>query len=137
MKTNNAKNNNRPTKPVLKILPVYMSGVIANDREYNIDSCQKILADLQNNGVFSKLSISVTMAKSICVGDVTARGVMSVARIQSYDEKSGEMSIMFFSKNVEYAKLITDDMVIIPRVRTGRDSVDVSTILGFEIVTKE
>ena len=131
MKSNNAKNSNR-VKPVMKTISVLMTGKVG-DREYDVDSCKKILTDLQDAGVFSKLSVSVTMAKSICINDPSAKGIMTVARIQSYDEKSNEMSIMFFSKNVQYAELV-DDMVIVPRVRTGRDTTEVSTILGFEIV---
>lgn len=132
---NNAKNYNKTasTKPVMKTLPIVFTGKDSHGNDYDTDSAIEILNDLQNAGCFTKLSVYTTMAKKICFGRDDARGVMSVARIQSFDAESGEMSIMFFAKNVEYAKLV-DDMVIVPRVRTGRDTTKVSTIFGFEIV---
>ena len=134
---NNAKNYNNnktaSTKPVMKTLPIVFTGKDSHGNDYNTDSAVQILNDLQNAGVFTKLSVYTTMAKKVCFGRDDARGVMSVARIQSFDAESGEMSIMFFAKNIEYAKLV-DDMVIVPRVRTGRDTDQVSTIFGFEIV---
>lgn len=127
-------NNDKPKapKPIVKVLPIIVNGRDRVGKEYNTDSLIKVLADLQAADVFTKLSINLTIAKNLCIdGDV--KGVLSVARIQSFDVEHGEMSICMFGKNVEYADKITD-MVIVPRVRTTRDSDEVSTILGFEIV---
>lgn len=134
MKNNNAKNGsfNKGTKPVTKTLPISLNGSDHKGNPYNVASAEALLDDLQKAGVFSKLSVYVTMAKSICLG-TEARGVMSVARIQSVDAQAHEMTITFYAKNTEYAKLV-DDMMIMPRLRTGRDSDEVTTFFGFEII---
>ena len=127
-------NNDKPRapKPIVKVLTIVVNGHDRVGKEYNPDSLIKVLTDLQAADVFTKLSINLTIEKKLCIdGDV--KGVLSIARIQSFDTEHGEMSICLFGKNVEYADKITD-MVIVPRVRTSRDSDEVSTILGFEIV---
>lgn len=135
-RNNNGKFNNNTdkprSKPIVKVLKVMRGGIDRVGNEYNTDSLNAILTSLQEADVFTKLSVSVTIAKSLCIGE-DAKGVLTVARIQSFDAEHGEMSICFFGKNVEYAEKV-NDMVIVPRVRTSRDSKDVSTIFGFEIV---
>ena len=129
-------NNNdrqRSSKPIFKVLPIIINGHDRVGKEYNPDSLIKVLTDLQEADVFSKLSINLTIAKNLCIDGDNIKGVLSIARIQSFDIEHGEMSICLFGKNVEYADKITD-MVIVPRIRTSRDSDAVSTILGFEIV---
>lgn len=135
-RNNNGKfsnNTDKPrSKPIVKVLKVMRGGIDRVGNEYNTDSLNAILTSLQEADVFTKLSVSVTIAKNLCMGE-DAKGVLTVARIQSFDAEHGEMSICFFGKNVEYAEKV-NDMVIVPRVRTSRDSKDVSTIFGFEIV---
>lgn len=132
------KNNadRKPNKPVMRSLPMLVSGIDNYGNSYNTISLYDIMDDLQNAGVFSKLSVTVTMSKKLITGDDNAKGVMSVARVSSYDKDSSEIAITFFGKNTEYADMVKD-MVIIPRVRTGRDTEDVSTILAFEIAKPE
>lgn len=132
-KFNEQKNKNQ--KPVTKTIPVVFTGTITESRKYDIESCQNILADLEGANVFSKIFIGVLMARSIYTGDESAKGSTSVARIDSYDGKNGEMKITFFGKNIRYSKFVDDnDMVIIPHVRTEKDSMDVATIMNFELV---
>ena len=128
--TNAKKPNN---KPVIKVLPFVPGSADKFGNEYNPDSVYQIMCDLQKAGVFSKMSVTVVMNKAACTGNADAKGVMSVARIQSYDMETGEISIAFYAKNVEFANLV-DGKVIVPRVRVGRDSTEVTTILGWEIV---
>lgn len=130
------KNNNNSNfnKPVMKVLPLVVSGVDNKGKEYNAQSAIDIISDLQDNGVFTKLSVDVTMNKAKCLDNPDAKGVMSIARLQSFDVETQEISVMLFGKNTSFADKITNNMVIVPRVRTGRDSDDVVTILGFEIV---
>ena len=130
------KNNNNSNfnKPVMKVLPLVVSGVDNKGKEYNAQSAIDIISDLQDNGVFTKLSVDVTMNKAKCLDNPDAKGVMSIARLQSFDVETQEISVMLFGKNTSFADKITNSMVIVPRVRTGRDSDDVVTILGFEIV---
>ena len=130
------KNNNNSNfnKPVMKVLPLVVSGVDNKGKEYNAQSAIDIISDLQDNGVFTKLSVDVTMNKAKCLDNPDAKSVMSIARLQSFDVETQEISVMLFGKNTSFADKITNNMVIVPRVRTGRDSDDVVTILGFEIV---
>ena len=127
-------NYNNANKPVMKVLRFVVSGVDNKGKEYNAQSAVDIMTDLQDKGVFTMLSVDVTMNKAKCLDNPDAKGVMSIARLQSFDPDTQEISVMLFGKNVSFADKITNDMVIVPRVRTGRDSDDVVTILGFEIV---
>ena len=128
-------NNNKPAriKPVLKTLPFIVSGKDQYGNDYNADSALDIVTNLQDNNVFEKLSVMANIAKKIALGKEDARGVMSVARIQAYTVDNGEVDLLFFGKNAEFANVV-DNMVVVPRVRLGRDTDDVATILAFEIV---
>lgn len=126
-------NENRTPRAVTKYLPIILSGTDRVGTEYDVESAEALFCNLQDNNIFNKLSIYVTMARSICFDDETAKGAINVARIRSIDKNNMEMAIVFFGKNVEFADLV-DDMIITPRVRTERDSNKVSTFLGFEIV---
>lgn len=141
---NNKRNNNgrfndggynrQYNKPIMKALPLVVTGHDNKGREYDTNSAITLIEDLQNVGVFTKLSVDVTMAKTICLNNPDAKGVMSIARLQSFDPDTMEITVMLFGKNTEFADKISNKMVIEPRVRTGRDSNEVVTILGFEIV---
>lgn len=133
---NNGDQQRKSNKPVMRSLPMLVSGFDSYGNPYNTVSLYDIMDDLQNAGVFSKLSVAVTISKKLITGDENAKGVMSVARVSSYDKDSSEISITFFGKNTEFADM-TKDMVIVPRVRTGRDTENVSTILAFEITKPE
>lgn len=135
MKTNNEKKFNKParTKPVQKALPFIVTGKDQNGNDYDANSALAIVADLQNTGVFEKLSIMATINKKTILNKEDARGIMSVARVQSYNAESGEVDLLFFGKNTEHAAAV-DGMAVVPRVRTERDSNRVATILAFEIV---
>ena len=129
----NPKNNNKRVKPVTKTLPLVVSGKDQNGYDYDADSALDIVADLQSSDVFEKLSVMATIAKSVVLNKDEVRGVMNVARITSYNPETKEMDLLFFGKNTETAAKV-DDMVIVPRVRLGRDTDKVATILSFEIV---
>ena len=133
MKPNNNTNKPARIKPVLKTLPFIVSGKDQNGNDYDADSALNIVANLQDNAVFEKLSVMATIAKKVALGKEDARGVMSVARVQAYNVDKGEVDLLFFGKNAEFANIV-DDMVVVPRVRLGRDTDEVSTILAFEIV---
>lgn len=122
------KNN----KPVTKILPLITSGVDSYGNPYNPDSLYDLLCDLEDSKVFTKLSVSLTIEK-VYLGDNNGRGVKTIARVQSYDKANGQMSICLFGQNTEYANIL-NGMVIVPKVRINRNSEEVSTILGFDIV---
>lgn len=133
MKPNNNANKPARMKPVHKILPFIVTGKDQNGNDYDATSANTIVADLQTAGVFNKLSVMATIAKKYVLNKEDVRGVMNIARVQSYNAESGEIDLLFFGKNVEHAETISD-MVVVPRVRTERDSDKVTTILAFEIV---
>ena len=124
--------NKKGPKTIIKSLPLVLTGTDHKGNKYNVESCKQLLAELQDNGVFSKLSVNVTIARHLLDSSYD-RGIMTIARIQSIDIEEGEFVIMVFGKSAEYAKLL-NDKVIVPRVRIGRDSSDVTAIFGFEIV---
>lgn len=129
----NPKNTNKRVKPVTKTLPLVVTGKDQNGYDYDADSALEIVANLQTADVFEKLSVMATLAKSVVLNKEDARGVMNVARITSYNAETKEMDLLFFGKNIENASKV-EDMVVVPRVRLGRDTDKVSTILSFEIV---
>lgn len=129
----NPKNTNKRVKPITKTLPLVVSGKDQNGYDYDADSALDIVADLQSSDVFEKLSVMATIAKSVVLNKEDARGVMNVARITSYNPETKEMDLLFFGKNTETAPKV-EDMVIVPRVRLGRDTDKVATVLSFEIV---
>ena len=133
MSNSNFTKNNKgfKRKSIIMSLPVIISGVDGNGNEYDVDSCKKIISDLQDAGVFSKLSVTLGIDKGL-IG-VPGKGTFSIARLQSIDVETGDASIMFFTKTAEYMDLVKD-LVIVPRVRTGRDSTEVNTIFRFDIV---
>lgn len=130
----NKTNNKFINKPITMVLPLAVSGVDGRGNEYDASSAFNLMSDLQIFDVFTKLSVDVTLAKSVCFNDDEAKGTISVARLQSYNPETNEVSITFFGKNTKYADKITSDMVVVPKVRTARDSTEVITIVGFEIM---
>ena len=128
-------NNNKParTKPVQMNLPFIVTGKEQHGNDYDVNSVNALVADLQSTGTFDKLSVMATVAKKVVLNKEDARGVMSVARIQSYNAENGEIDLLFFGKNAEYAAACSG-MAVVPRVRCERDSKKVATILAFEIV---
>ena len=127
-KTNKAKG----IKPITKVLSLVFTGKDQKGNEYDVDSCKKIVKELQEAECFEKLSVSVTIARSRVV-DEGVKGILNFARFQKYDPETGDVEILLIGKNTEYADFVSD-MVIVPRVRVGRNSNEVVSILGFEIV---
>ena len=126
-------NNSAKSKPVTKTLSFVVTGKDQNGNDYDANSVNTLVSDLQNSNVFSKLSVMATMTRSLALGKDDAKGVINAARIQSYDAEKGEMSLLFFGKNTDLASIV-DDMVIVPHVRTAYRSNVVDTITAFEIV---
>lgn len=125
-------NNKGGFKPILKSLPVVFTGKDAKGYDYNIDEAKKFIMDLEECGCFKKLSVTISLDKSL-IG-VEGKGRLSFARVQAYDPTGNDMSFLVFAKNKDYADKI-DNYVIVPRIRTGRDGA-VNTVLNFEIVDK-
>ena len=132
MNPNQKKNNKAKVKPITKVLSLVFTGKDQKGNEYDAESCKTIVKELQEAGCFDKLSVTVNIARSRVI-DENIKGMLSLARFQKYDPETGDVEILLMGKNTEYADFVSD-MVIVPRVRVGRNSNEVVSILGFEIV---
>lgn len=133
MKFDQKKNNKaKGIKPVTKVLSLVVTGKDQKGNEYDVDSCKAIVKDLQDSGCFDKLSVNVTIARNRVVAE-DAKGIITLGRLLSYNAETGDIEILLMGKNTEYADFISE-YVIVPRVRVGRNSNEVVTILGFEVV---
>ena len=109
--------------------------VTGNDQygnEYNADTATALVEKLRDNAVFSELSVMATIAKTTLFGKET-KGNLNLARVMDYNSDTGDMSLLFFGKNVDHAERM-DGMVVVPRVMIDRDSGVVTCITGFEVV---
>lgn len=133
---NDAKNENftKATKPIIKTISICLNGSDAKGHNYNVASAEELLNDLQTSGVFDKLSVFATMPKSLCF-DTDSKGVINVARIKSVNAKNHEITLVFFGKNTEFASVLENNpTMVMPRMRIDRDSNDVTTFFGFDII---
>lgn len=133
---NQKKTNNKfkTQKPIVKNVPLVVTGVTRNNIEYDIDSCKAIMKELQESKCFEKLSVGIDIARKRVVDD-DAKGIMTAARLQNYNVEDETIEALFIGKNARCADLIdTGAYVIVPHVRVARGSTEVVTITGFEIV---
>ena len=136
-KNSNAINANNKSAtpriiPVTKVLPLVVTGRDARGNEYDPAQVNERVEHIQNCTIFDILSISASMAKSICFNNAELKGQINIARIKSYDVATGNMELVFIGKNTEFANIV-DDMVVVPRVRLNRDG-NVDSILSFDII---
>ena len=128
---NRNNNDNRAPKPVTKTLPIIISGKDQKGNDYNVDSCAKIIGELQEANVFDKLSIFAVIARSFVTEKEDAKGTMNLARIAEVD--GTDMRLTFFGKNIDLADRV-ENMAVVPRVRVDFNTGDVLSILNFEVV---
>ena len=128
----NNKSNNKP-KFLNKTFPVIATGVDNRGHEYDADSAIALIDDLNKSGTFTKLSVMVNVANSIVMGKEDAKGMRNIARVQSFNAEDKTVDLSFFGKNVESVDKL-DGMVVVPRIRTGRDTTNVECIMFFELV---
>lgn len=133
-KNYNNKYNSGDMKPktITSVIPFICSG-IDGKREYHVDTAIDLMKSISDAGVLNKISIDAKMAKAIAFNNDNIRGQISVGRVRSYDHESGNVSILFFGKNVAFADKITANTVLIPHVLTDKDG-NVETFIGFELV---
>ena len=134
---NNKKRNNndekKAPKPVTICVPIVVTGVDKNGREYNADSCVDILNDLANGGVFEKLSYFATAERKLVSGKEEDRGTTNLARIAEITD-DGNANLTFFGRNIEIASKFEEGYVLVPRVRVDRNTGDVISILSIDLV---
>ncbi len=129
------KRSSLDTRPITKSMPLVIEKVDRNGIHYNAEDVYKILSELNESKVFSKLSVSVTISRSL-VSTHGGDGFVTVARITGYDEEKKEMKVIFYGKNVEYAYL-GDNMCISPLVRVSKSTHKPEMIIGFQIVNQQ
>ena len=120
-------------KPVTTTIPFVVTGNDQYGNEYNAGTATALVEELRDNGVFSKLSVMATMTKANLFGKEDAKGNLNLARVMDYNSETGDISLLFFGKNVDHADRM-ENMVIVPRVMTDRETSDVTCITGFEVV---
>lgn len=132
-KSNQKKNNNdKRVKPIIKVLSLVFTGKDQKGCEYDPESCRDIVKSLQESGCFDKLSVTVTIAKNRVFTE-DSKGTMNLGRFLSYNDETGDVELLIMGKNTELVDKL-DDSVIVPRVRVNRNSTEVTSILGFEVV---
>ena len=119
-------------KPVTVNVPFVVTGVDQHGNSYNAESATMLVEKLRDNNVFTELSVMATIAKTTLFGKET-KGNLNLARVMDYNSDTGDMALLFFGKNVDHADKM-EDMVIVPRVMTDRDTSDETCITGFEVV---
>ena len=132
----NKANNNfkQPAKPINKTIPLVVTGNIGRGRTFDTNTLRDLLIDLEECKCFEKLSILATMPKSLVFDKADARGSIGVARVKNYNKTKDEVTVTFFGKNLGYADLVDDSMVMTVKVHVDRSGV-VDTVLSFDIVS--
>lgn len=120
-------------KPVTTTISFVVTGNDQYGNEYNADSATALMEELCGNGTFSKLSVMATMTKANLFNKEDAKGNVTLARVMDYNSETGDISMLFFGKNVDYADRM-EDKVVVPRVMIDRETGDVTCITGFEVV---
>ena len=120
-------------KPVTTTIPFVVTGKDQRGNEYNANSATALVEELCNDGVFTKLSVMATMTKANLFGKDDAKGNVNLARVMDYNSETGDISLLFFGKNVDHAERM-ENMVVVPRVMTDRETSNVTCITGFEVV---
>lgn len=129
------RNNNKkftPSKPVTVQVPFVVSGVTDRGYEYNADSANTLVSELVEAGCFKKLTVMADCDKATLFGN-DAKGSVKLARIMDFDANSGQMSLLFFGRNVDHAEKM-NDMAVVPSVLFDRESGDVTNIASFRVV---
>lgn len=129
----NNGNNFKPAKPISKSIPLVTTGNAGHGKEYDTVSLRDLLVDLNECQCFDKLSVMATLPKALTFNKPDARGTIGVARVNAYNSSRDEITVTFFGKNLPYADLVDDSMVMTVRVHTDRSGV-VDSILSFDIV---
>lgn len=132
-KNNNSKGNFKPAKPVTKEIPLVATGDAGHGKQYDTNTLRDMLIDLTECKCFDKLSIMATMPKALVFDKPDARGNIGVARVNGYNKVKDEITVTFFGKNLSYADMVDDSMVITIKVHADRSGV-VDSLLSFDIV---
>lgn len=131
---NKGNNNKQPIKPISKTIPLVVTGNAGRGRTFDTNTLRDLLIDLEECKCFEKLSILATMPKALVFDKADARGTIGVARVKGYNKTKDEITVTFFGKNVGYADMVDDSMVITIKAHADRSGV-VDTLLSFDIVS--
>jgi hypothetical protein len=135
-------NNNRGTynktqsdRPRNKTITFSMkvSGVNANGREYDVNDALATLENLDNNGIFSMLSVPVHISRALLENNEERRGTSNVGFLKSISINDLTADVSVYGNNVEAIEGIRG-LIFAPRVlvKDGK----VATFLGFDLVSE-
>ena len=119
-------------KPVTVNVPFVVTGNDQYGNTYNAESATVLVEKFRDNNTFAELSVMATIAKSTLLGK-DVKGNLNLARVMDFNSETGDMSLLFFGKIVDHADRM-ENMVVVPRVMTDRETSDVTCITGFEVV---
>lgn len=134
---NRNKKFNKKAKPIFIALPFTLPVDDDFGNSYDIQSCMDIVRELQDHDIFTKLTVNVSIDRSIAGGDSSEKGrLLTVGRVHSIDTNNMTANIMLFVKNSELANIISASThMLIPHVRgVNRETGVVSNISRFEII---
>lgn len=132
---NKGSNNNfkQPAKPITKDIPLVVTGNAGHGKTFDTNTLRDLLVKLDESKCFEMLSVLATMPKALVFDKAEARGTIGVARVKGYNKTKDEISVTFFGKNLAYADLVDDSMVITIKAHADRSGV-VDSLLTFDIV---
>lgn len=128
-KNNNKGNNNNKEKKSNEVftLKLYDRG-ISGTRVYDYDNLVQILNRLNEDGIFSTISIPVYMYRNDVTNKPTMKGTIQVGFIRSVNDGTVEASV--FASYTDYVHKFNNPIVY-PRVVVRDD--EVATIIGLDI----
>ena len=117
-------------------VPVMLSGVTSNGREYDAEELVDILITIP----FNKISVNVNSYKTYTYPDSNKKGIVAVGYINSFTDISdeyleGDMKVTIFAPFVEIVKAMKDP-IIFPRVILDREG-NIISITGLDICPAE
>lgn len=122
----NQKNNKpKSVKVTLKLNPTGKTPV----GNYDINSFYAIMEDISK--VFSILSVPVTCGRNLLTGDKEAKGTKTVGRILSWDPVDNIVDVLIFGNDVQITERY--ELCVVPKVRTAKNSENVTCVNGFEL----
>lgn len=110
--------------------PLTVSGVTGNDRTYDVNEALSTLETLNDNDIFTTLSVPVHISRALLENDETRRGTMNIGFIKAISVAELTADVTIFGKNV--ATIEDMDLNFVPRVLVKDEKV--VTFLGFDLV---
>ena len=118
----NSRRNDRPRNEDFEF-PLVGNFYSRSDMEMDANQIYGVLSDLNDQKVFSTISIYTQIKRSDLTKDPEKKGFMNVGFIRSYNADDGTMSVTVYGNHVSAIKEIldTNDIFISPRIISDRN----------------